>query len=131
MTMVGTAVVLAVGGSNITALAGIDAGGAPVTSRGSVTQCSSIYVNGVRYDTDQAVFVIDGELGQESNLHAGQVVTVFGSVDPDGTNGTAHLVVFENTVKGLNQNRVWEAIKFSTNGMGTGFRWKLDLDRPQ
>jgi len=100
LAVVGSAVVLVASGSNYDALAGIHAGGAPATSKGTVSQFGSIYVNGVRYDTNQTVFLIDGELGYESNLQVGQVVTVFGSIDAGGTTGTADLVIYEDAVEG-------------------------------
>lgn len=100
LTMVGSAVVLVASGTIYDALAGINAGGAPVTSKGTLTQFSSIYVNGVRYNTDQTMFIIDGELGYESDLRVGQIVTVFGSIDAGGTSGTADLVIFEDAVEG-------------------------------
>lgn len=100
LTMVGSAVVLVASGSIHDALAGIHAGGAPAKSKGTVTQFGSIYVNGVRYDTDQAVFLIDGKLGYETDLQVGQVVTVFGSIDAGGTTGIADLVIYEDAVEG-------------------------------
>ena len=100
LTMVGTAIVIVAGGSNDTALAGIDGGGSPAASRGSITQFASVFVNGVRYNTDQAVFIVDGRLGHETDLKVGQVVTVFGTVNTDGTTGTANLVIYENAVRG-------------------------------
>ena len=101
LTMVGSAVVVVASGGGIhDALAGIHAGGAPATSKGTVSQFGSIYVNGVRYVTDQAVFLIDGELGYETDLHVGQVVTVFGSIDAGGTTGIADLVIYEDAVEG-------------------------------
>ena len=100
LTMVGSAVVLVASGSIHDALAGIHAGGAPAKSKGKVSQFGSIYVNGVRYDTNQAVFLIDGELGYETDLQVGQVVTVFGSIDAGGTTGIADLVIYEDAVEG-------------------------------
>ncbi len=100
LTMVGSAVVLVASGSAYDALAGIHAGGAPGTSKGTVSQFSSIYVNGVRYNTDQTVFIIDGELGYESDLQVGQVVTVYGWIDDGGTTGIADLVIYEDAVEG-------------------------------
>ncbi len=100
LTMVGSAVVVVAIGGIHDALAGIHAGGGPAKSKGTVSQFGSIYVNGVRYNTDQAVFLIDGELGYEEDLHIGQVVTVFGSIDAGGTTGTADLVIYDDAVEG-------------------------------
>ena len=100
LTMVGSAVVLVASASIHDALAGIHAGGAPAKAKGAVSQFGSIYVNGVRYDTDRAVFLIDGEPGYETDLKVGQVVTVFGSIDAGGTTGIADLVIYEDAVEG-------------------------------
>ena len=80
--------------------AGIDAGGAPSASSGTVSRFGSIYVNGVRYRTDVALFLLNGAVGSESDLAIGQVVTVYGTVDDDGVSGTANVVVYESAVEG-------------------------------
>ena len=104
MTLIGTALVIAAAGGSDTATAGIDGSGiitlTPKVTRGPVSGFGSVYVNGVRYNTNSAVFLIDGSLGSESDLAVGQVVTVLGTVDDEGTTGTAHLVTFEDRVEG-------------------------------
>lgn len=100
LTVAGTAIVLGAIGGNDFASAGIDGGGAPNTSKGAVTQFSSVYVNGVRFDTASALFFIDGELGAESDLAVGQVVTVIGTTDSGGATGTAYVVIYEDVVSG-------------------------------
>lgn len=100
LTVVGIAIVLAASGSFHTAMAGINGGGKTGSSKGKVNRFGSIYVNGVRYTTDNAVFLIDGEIGLESDLDVGQVVTVLGSVNADGASGTAYLVIYEDSVEG-------------------------------
>ncbi len=104
LTLTGVAFALAAGGVSKVAIAGIDAGGAPApkksVSKGKVKKFGSIFVNGVRFDTDQALFIIDGAFGIESDLTVGQVVTVVGSVDEGGTTGTAWLVTYDDVVDG-------------------------------
>lgn len=100
LTVVGIAIVWGAIGSNEYAQAGIDGGGAPKTSKGAITQFGSVYVNGVRYDTDSALFLIDGQLGSEADLEVGQVVTVIGSAGADGASGTAYFVIYDDIVSG-------------------------------
>lgn len=116
MTLIGAAIVIAAAGGSGTASAGIDGSGVttpkPKVTKGPVTGFGSIYVNGVRYNTDTALFLIDGALGGESELAVGQIVSVLGTVSEDGSNGTAYLVMFEDIVDGP-----ISAIDVSTNRM--------------
>ena len=100
------AMISACGGSggNNNSTAGIDGrgGAAPVAvvSRGTITGFGSIVVNGVRYDTTNAIFGIDGRGGQQSDLAVGDVVLVEGTVNEDGTNPVADRVTFDDAVEG-------------------------------
>ena len=100
MTLIGTTIALTAMLGPHNASAGIDAGGKPKSSRGSVTAFGSIYVNGVRYNTDNAVFIINGAIGTEADLDVGEVVTVLGYADADGATGTASVVISNNVVAG-------------------------------
>ncbi len=104
VTLTGMALAIAAGGSSHEAKAGVDRGGAPSTSpsiaRGSVTGFGSIYINGVRYNTDNAIFIIDGVIGAEADLVVGQVVSVTGTIDADGVNGSADVVTYNDVVEG-------------------------------
>ncbi len=108
MSLIGAAIVIGVGVSAQTAFAGIDKGGNDKTdnndnkkvSRGEVTQFGSVYVNGVRFNTDAAIFLINGTLGAESDLTVGQVVTVYGEYDETTGEGIADVVVSENPIEG-------------------------------
>lgn len=71
------------------------------TTTGEITGFGSVYVNGVRYDTDNATIHIDGVSSPESNLAVGMVVTVTGSVNSDGLNGTANAITAKTEVEGL------------------------------
>ena len=57
--------------------------------QGSVTTFGSVFVNGIKFNTDNAVITIDGQPATEDMLHAGMVVTVEGNVDPGHTTGEA------------------------------------------
>ena len=67
---------------------------------GPIATFGSIVVNGVRYDTSSASFIINGEAGRQSDLDVGDVVVVQGTLDDDGVTGTADTVAFEEAVKG-------------------------------
>lgn len=72
----------------------------PIVAVGPISNFGSIVVNGVRYNTDNASFSIDGVNGTQSDLSVGHVVSVSGSVNSDGTTGTANQVMFDDLVKG-------------------------------
>ena len=65
---------------------------------GPIANFGSIVVNGVRYDTSNATFVVDDQPGTEADLAVGQVVTVKGEIDDDG--GTADEVIYDETLEG-------------------------------
>ncbi len=67
---------------------------------GPVSNFGSVIVNGVRYDTSNASFAIDGAAGGEDDLNVGDVVIVQGTIDDSGTTGTADQVLFDDVVKG-------------------------------
>ena len=57
-------------------------------------------MNGVEFNTDNAQILIDGEESLESDLSAGMVVTVLGTINEDGVTGVAEVVIYDNEVKG-------------------------------
>ena len=88
-------------------LAGCGGGESQVTgidrlgvSSGTVTGFGSVFVNGVEFETGSATFTIDGQPGVESDLKIGQVVTITGSIDTNGTTGTANSVVYDDDIEG-------------------------------
>jgi len=88
-------------------VSGIDRGGAPVASAvittGSVTSFGSVVVNGVRYDTSDAEFIIDSVPGSEADLEIGQVITVRGQIDANDAR-TAVRVEFDDQLVGQAMN---------------------------
>lgn len=88
------------GGGGDEQVAGIDRTGSPTTSYGAVTTFGSVVVNGVRYDTSRAQFMIDGTAGTQNDLAVGDVVLVKGTLDAGGTTGVATSVGFDNAVEG-------------------------------
>ena len=69
-------------------------------SFGPITTFGSVVVNGVRYDTGTATFSINGSPGTQDDLSVGDVITVKGSIDDNGVDGTADEVIFDDNVKG-------------------------------
>lgn len=67
---------------------------------GPVSNFGSIVVNGVTYNTDNASFTINDSVGTQDDLRVGDVVTVSGTIDNNGTTGTATTVNFDDLVKG-------------------------------
>ena len=76
---------------------GIDRGGVAV---GPIDGFGSVIVNGVRFDTSDAVFTVNGSAGGQGDLDVGQDVFVRGCIDDDGLIGIAETVIYEDAVKG-------------------------------
>jgi hypothetical protein len=75
-------------------------GGTGVTSSGTIDGFGSIFVNGVEFNTEGAEILIDGEPAGEEALGLGMVVLVSGTIDDNGTIGTAAQVIFDQEVEG-------------------------------
>jgi hypothetical protein len=94
------------GGGGVT-VAGTGGGGGiggtgsrPATSSGTIDAFGSIFVNGVEFETDEAEITIDGISAGENALGLGMIVVVTGTVNEDGSSGTALTVEFDNQVRG-------------------------------
>lgn len=85
-------------------VAGIDGRGQPmrvaIFSEGRIDGFGSVIVNGVRYDTSNASFDIDGTSGTERDLAVGQVVKIRGTTDAQGNNARADRVIYADLVQG-------------------------------
>jgi len=87
------------GGDSTGDTAGI--GGSGFVSSGAITGFGSVYVNGVKYETDSSTFDIEGDTsGTQANLSIGMVVKVYGTINSDGTTGTAASIVFDDELQG-------------------------------
>ncbi|MFT4769281.1 MAG: hypothetical protein ACI8RN_002425, partial [Glaciecola sp.] len=75
-------------------------GGTGLTSSGVITGTGSIFVNGVRFDVADAEIFINGEPASEDQLGLGMVVSVSGTVQDDGVNGTAQRVDYDPQLEG-------------------------------
>ena len=70
------------------------------TSTGTIDGFGSIFVNGVKFETDDSEVSLDGRASTQDKLRLGMVVTVHGSVNDDGRTGTADQVIFDDEVQG-------------------------------
>ena len=68
---------------------------------GVITGFGSVFVGGVEYETDDTNFTIDDMPGLEDDLEVGMVVTLEGTVNPDGSTGNAVAIRYEAEVEGL------------------------------
>lgn len=71
-----------------------------ITTSGVITGFGSIYVNGIRFDTQSSDVSLDDSPGDESDLGLGMVVTVNGTVDDSGSNGVADSISFDDSIEG-------------------------------
>jgi len=85
-----------------TDVAGIQGTGSPSAAavEGPITGFGSIFVDGIEYSTAAAQVTIDGQAATESQLRAGQVVTINGMQNADGKTGTATQVTLVDDVRG-------------------------------
>ena len=77
--------------------AGISGSGKAI---GVITQFGSIFVNGVEYDTSEAVIIVNGVVATEDDLGVGMVVFIQGTVNEDGVTGVAEVVIVDDNLKG-------------------------------
>ena len=62
---------------------------------------SAITVNDIRFDTENALLIRDGDQNaNKSDFHIGEIVTVKGKIKPDGKQGIATEVIFDDTLEG-------------------------------
>ena len=80
-------------------LAGGGIGGTGI-SVGTITGFGSVFVNGIEFNTEDAVITVDGNVASESALGIGMVVTVEGTFDKNGLTGTAESITYEELVEG-------------------------------
>jgi len=89
------------GGDGGGLLAGGGTGGSGSIISGQITAKGSIFVNGVKYETAGAQILVDGvSVSNDDSLRVGMIVEIEGSVNDDGTNGTASIVRFDDSVEG-------------------------------
>jgi hypothetical protein len=84
------------GGGSDMRMAGIEGTG---FASGTITGFGSVIVNGITFNTSSATFMIDGRPGTQADLRVGDVVSIVGPINTNGT-GTANSVTFDDDVEG-------------------------------
>ena len=88
------------GGGNglLDTTSGIDAGGRPFLTAGTITGFGSVFVNGVQYSTLQASITTDGMAASDADLRVGQFVVISGTI----SNGVkvADAIDYDDDVEG-------------------------------
>ena len=74
--------------------------GTGLTSSGTIDGAGSVFVNGVRFDIDDAEIAIDGETASEDDLGPGMAVRIKGTVAEDGKSGKATRVDVSTSLEG-------------------------------
>ncbi|MDJ0807351.1 MAG: DUF5666 domain-containing protein [Gammaproteobacteria bacterium] len=68
---------------------------------GTVDGFGSVYVNGIKFETDGASYDVDDDsASDESDLAVGMKVKIEGSVNDDGVTGTADSIYYDDDVEG-------------------------------
>ncbi len=73
---------------------------APVTATGVITGFGSVYINGVKFETDQAGVTANGENDTEDALEVGMVVTINGNIRADGEGAEASSIDYQANAEG-------------------------------
>jgi len=82
-------------------------GGTGITTTGQITEFGSIWVNGIKFETDESVIYIEGEVDDgvddytQGDLGYCMVVTVTGIVNIDGISGKADIVEYADEIEGI------------------------------
>ncbi len=84
-------------------------GASDIISSGTITGFGSVYVNGIKFETNNSSFNIEGNTGTQEDLAIGMVVEVNGTINPDGITGTARSIVFDDDLQGPVTNYVLSA----------------------
>ena len=71
-----------------------------VSTLGVISGLNSVTVNGVRYETNSTIVMVNGQLANPSDLELGQIVSLEGTIEVNGPRGTANRVDYEATVIG-------------------------------
>lgn len=68
---------------------------------GVITGFGSVFINGVEYETDSTeVTTDDNNAASEADLQVGMIVSLTGTVNDDGSTGTASAIYYEEQIKG-------------------------------
>jgi hypothetical protein len=84
------------------ASSGVGASSGTTSASGTITGFGSVFVNGKRFETNSASFVVDGQSGSQGDLKLGMTVVVTGSMS--GGQRSANVVRQHDAVEGLVQS---------------------------
>lgn len=71
---------------------------------GTLDGFGSVYVNGVKFETNSASYVVDDASASESDLAVGMKVKIEGTVNDDGVTGTADSIYYDDDIQGPIEN---------------------------
>lgn len=75
--------------------------GTGITSIGRITEFGSIYVNGIKFEVDNASFTRDGVVSQgQSEFSLGEYIVIKGTLSSDQLSGIASEVLFSDILEG-------------------------------
>ncbi|MDP1945946.1 MAG: DUF5666 domain-containing protein [Nitrospirota bacterium] len=84
------------------ASSGVGASSGTASASGTITGFGSVFVNGKRFETNSAAFVVDGQSGSQGDLKLGMTAVVTGSMS--GGQRSAGVVRQHDAVEGLVQS---------------------------
>lgn len=97
---IATAVMLGCGGGGDSSTSA-SGGSTGITTVGAITGFGSVYVNGIKFETESAEYEVEDESAfDDSALKVGMVVKVKGRVNDDGRTGTAEQIIYEDEIEG-------------------------------
>ena len=97
---VAAAVMMGCGGSGDSSTSA-SGGSTGITTVGAITGFGSVYVNGVKFETESAEYEVEDESAfDDSALKVGMVVKVKGRINDDGRTGTANQIIYEDEIQG-------------------------------
>ncbi|KPJ90545.1 MAG: hypothetical protein AMJ55_13425 [Gammaproteobacteria bacterium SG8_15] len=105
---IATAVMLGCGGSGDSSTSA-SGGSTGITTVGAITGFGSVYVNGIKFETESAEYEVEDESAfDDSALRVGMVVKVKGRINDDGRTGTANQIIYEDEIEGQVQGLTTE-----------------------
>ena len=76
----------------------------PVWSLGTITALGSFTMNGIRYQTDAATVIFNGQRASVADLELGHVVSLQGEIDVDWSRGSAERIEYDAMAVGPIEN---------------------------
>lgn len=102
------------GGDGAPAASGTGSANGTAAASGTVTGFGSVYVNGKKFETSGASFIVDGQSGSQSDLKLGMTVAVIGSVTGDQRSAVS--VRQRDAVEGLVQSVAGDGLSLVVMG---------------